>query len=443
MRRFVIALVLMLWCFSIALSGQIDPASGILPFSTQAGSLNESIDIATGNILFNIPIRSKVGTPPFVYSLMMNSHIFNNVGSWWVTYAMNGIAENLLGASWSSSFSGSSCTSGMYWTNISILDSTGAAHPLPTSFKISQCSTASLGATVATDGSGYTLVVSNQESGPWWLYDRNGNHINVFSPSPPLTLYTPDGETITETETNNGVLTFTFTDSLQTTAMTRTSTTNVPSVTYSFPGTSASGYQVNMTTNVAAATNFKCSAVSDFQTAQGHGLTLPTQVVTPVGNYTIAYENTPGKSGYVTGRVASITYPAGGSISFNYSGGSNNAGINCTSGVVPTLTVTINDNNGNNSQWTYVNSNANAASACVAGSSSACNYTVTTTDPTRSNQTVYYFAGEDQTEIASYQGGCPTTVTGCNGGGTVLKTVLTCYNGNTTNCLNPSRLLKN
>jgi hypothetical protein len=84
---------------------------------------------------------------------------------------------------------------------------------------------------------------------------------------------------------------------------------------------------------------------------------------------------------------------------------------------VPTLTVTLNDNNGNSNSWSYVNSNNSSATG---------NFTVTQTDPA-GNQTVYNFAGEYQTQMTSYQGGCPTSISGCKGSGTLLKTVATCY----------------
>jgi len=76
--------------------------------------------------------------------------------------------------------------------------------------------------------------------------------------------------------------------------------------------------------------------------------------------------------------------------------------------------------------WTIVNSN---------NSGSTNNFTVTVTDPA-TNQSVYNFGGEYQTQAKYYQG----TATG-----TPLKTVVTCYNGNFSNCatwIPPTTLLR-
>ena len=175
-------------------------------------------------------------------------------------------------------------------------------------------------------------------------------------------------------------------------------------------------------------TNFACQYWGENPGYQGRLLMSLTR---PDGaQYQFAYEPTPNGNGftndgtYFTGRIAKITFPTGGSISYAYSGG--NSGFDCTSGVVPTLTVTLNDNNGTIKTWTYTNWNYGIV-----------NYHVTKTDPA-GNQTVYYFSGEYQTQVSAYQSGCPTSIAGCNGGGTLQQTTTTCYNGNFSNCSAPS-----
>jgi RHS repeat-associated protein len=81
--------------------------------------------------------------------------------------------------------------------------------------------------------------------------------------------------------------------------------------------------------------------------------------------------------------------------------------MDCVTFVVPKLTVTVNDNNGNSSPYIYMNSDTGAASPN--------NFTVTKTDP-GSNETLFNFSGEYQTQAKYYQGT-----------GTVLKTAITCY----------------
>ena len=120
----------------------------------------------------------------------------------------------------------------------------------------------------------------------------------------------------------------------------------------------------------------------------------------------MAYEDTPGYPGDKTGRVASITLPTGGIISYTYSGG--NGGINCSDGSAATLQRQTPDGT-----WTY---------AQVKGSGAAS--TTTVTDP-QGNQTVIQFQGIYETQRQVYQGAQ---------GGTLLQTVNTCYNGAASPC---------
>jgi hypothetical protein len=159
-------------------------------------------------------------------------------------------------------------------------------------------------------------------------------------------------------------------------------------------------------------TKFNCSGIQDINYSSWP---FPTKVTTPDGGtYTIQYEVTPGNSSARTGRISQLTLPSGGYITYAYSDTTGNNGINCTTGVVPTLKRTVYDNNGNSGTWIYVNSSTTN--------------TVTVTDPGH-NQTVYNFAGEFQTQAAYYQGSAT---------GTPLKIVLTCWNNNFTNCATPS-----
>jgi len=120
-----------------------------------------------------------------------------------------------------------------------------------------------------------------------------------------------------------------------------------------------------------------------------------------------------------------MALPAGGSISYAYSGGTN--GLACPSPatasyVVPTLTRTVKDNNGHTEKWTYVNSN-NTENSSI--------FTVTIQDPAN-NYTVYTFSYQAsvhaayQTEKQVYQG----SISAQN----LINTEITCYNGNFTSC---------
>ena len=78
-RRFITISYMSLALF--LLTGQIcpaqnDPAAGINPFSTQVSGPVDSVDVATGNILIRIPVRTKSGGIPVSYSLVSNSHAY-------------------------------------------------------------------------------------------------------------------------------------------------------------------------------------------------------------------------------------------------------------------------------------------------------------------------------------------------------------------------------
>lgn len=384
------------------------------------------------------PVRSKNEKIPFSFALYGNTHayIWNNVNNhnqrtWAVSnsslynFTLVG-RERLIGTGLTSSTRTITCGSDTKDTesyNFAVIDSFGTAHPLPSTIKVDNDHCDTPPATgVTTDGSGYTMQVSN-----FSVWNRSGIEVANNPYNPVVT--DPDGAK--ESVTWNGS-TATYTDSLNTTVLTEV-LGGVPAPdTYTYlggDGSSSDGVTVQYTA-YHQKTVFGCSGVAEIDLS---GLYFPTSVsVVGGGAFTLTYETTPGYSGqkdsnglyYVTGRIQKITYPSGGSVTYAYSGGSNN-GVNCSSQVVPTLTRTVNDNNGNNGTWTYVNSNT---------SGTAGNFTVTETDAA-SNKTVHSFSGEYQTQAIYYQGTS-----------TVLKTVTTCYGSNgsappsRTNCPAPSTI---
>ena len=121
--------------------------------------------------------------------------------------------------------------------------------------------------------------------------------------------------------------------------------------------------------------------------------------------YQFHYEPTPGFSGDVTGRLASVTLPTLGTISYTYTGGSSGH-ITCTDGSTPGLTRATPDGT-----WTYTR---------TAGTGAA--YTTTVTDP-QSDVTKIQFQGiyETQRQVN-------------NGSSTLLQTTNTCYNVSASPC---------
>jgi RHS repeat-associated protein len=420
-----------------------DPASGILPFSTQTAWLDESVDLATSSITVQLPVRRKFG---FGYSLVGGSHSYAFARPT-ATFATWGISTGLGGA-WAGSvtagFSGNSGNSnpcGEIWSGFFVVDPTGGIHKTTNaSVSSGYCGYGTSSTGTTTDDTGYTLIVVLVSNAPidtftltYSIYDKSGNKIwtNDSNPNYAEGEFTdPDGNSTTTTWP--AAWTATSTDPYSSTpVLTSVQPANIQGSTpgpntYSY--TDAGGtetYSVHYA-SYSFATNFQCPnlAVSGLPLVDQNGsseLYLPYEVNVPgQGNYTIAYEQTPGYSGsgsygqYTTGRIAQITYPSGALISYSYGG--TNHGINCNSYVVPTLTVTVNYGNGNSGTWRYVNSN---------NSNTASNFTVTETDPAN-NQTVYTFSNEFQTQVQYYEGSAT---------GVALKTVVTCYNGDTGNCV--------
>ena len=143
----------------------------------------------------------------------------------------------------------------------------------------------------------------------------------------------------------------------------------------------------------------------------GGGLLIDNIVLADGTQYTFQYEPTPDPNsqyppGSTTGRLTSVTLPTGATVSYSYLGP--NHGIVCSDGTTAGFTRTTPDGT-----WTYVRS--------VSGTSS----TTTVTDP-QGNQTIYNFQGAYETERQIYQGSASA--------GTLLKIIISCYNGNNANC---------
>src|SRR5439155_9574113 len=98
--------------------------------------------------------------------------------------------------------------------------------------------------------------------------------------------------------------------------------------TYTPPSASNVAYVMHYTAKNIK-TNFGCSGITEYT---GSNISLVTDITLPDNSqYLFTYEPTPGFSGYVTGRIASITLPTGGTINYTYTGGSSGH-ITCADG---------------------------------------------------------------------------------------------------------------
>jgi RHS repeat-associated protein len=274
---------------------------------------------------------------------------------------------------------------------------------------------------VAPDGSGYTIKITpNAGYVNANLLTTDGTILNPLLSANPPSQQTPYSSADRNGNEINADLSGHFYDTLSSTtpALTVTGTgtpTSPVTFTYTAPVGSAS-YKVVYST-YKLQTHFGCSNVTEYGGSNGFSAYLVSEVDLPDGSkYSFGYESTlGGASGAVTGRLASVTFPSGGTISYTYLGGdSSHNGITCADGSAAGLKRYTPDT-GSSAYWNY---------ARTPGTGKA--YTTTITDPTSSaNQTVIHFQGIYETQRQVYQGSTS---------GTLLTTTNTCYNGAASPC---------
>jgi YD repeat-containing protein len=247
------------------------------------------------------------------------------------------------------------------------------------------------------------LVTQNSTS---TATDTNGNQISVTNPS------TPSWRLAYTDSTGNNILNATTTLNGNGVAA---------GATYSYTGPNNATETVTVTsTTPSIHTDFGCSAIFEYSNGT---YPLVNQISLPDGSsYQIGYDT--------NGRISSVTLPAGGTVSYNYNGPNN--GMMCQDGGSSGFTRTTPDGT-----WTYARSYSTTTGV----------WTTTVTDP-RGNNTVYTFSGP--LALTWVQGSFPnytlTTIVQpeyevqrqvyqlVNGQQVLMKTMLTCYNGNFTNC---------
>lgn len=421
--------LLVLLCFS-AYPASAQVQLGTPAFGSYAGG-PDTVNLGNNNVRWLVPVVHKAGRgTPFSFDLVYNTSVWYPVtsgstttwtpnqfgwvastpsGGGYVTYkTLNRTCRFFMETQWVTE----PYTEYYYWTYV---DAFGTAHlfngatynPAP------DCGPQTTTATMGTnDGSG--LQLSADEDVATSLKSSKGASISFGSRA-----YTDrNGNQITQ---SGGV----YTDTLGTTALTVTGS-GTPSSPYLFSYTAPSGgtasYSMKFTAYTVK-TNFGCSGVTEYGATSQN---LVSEIDLPDGTkYTMTYEATPGFSGDVTGRLASITLPTGGTVSYSYSGGSN--GVNCTDGSAATLSRTTPDGT-----WTYAHSEVSGA-----------HWQTKVTTPADSqnsgsigDDTVIDFQADSngtsgtsntfETQRAAYQGSSSS--------GTLLRTTTICYNTNTTNC---------
>jgi hypothetical protein len=194
-----------------------------------------------------------------------------------------------------------------------------------------------------------------------------------------------------------------ITDTLGTAAITG----SAGNISYTAPSGVSASFSYS-STNFKVQTAWGCPGVAEFSATS---MNLLTKLALPDGSfYQITYEPTSPGSQNVTGRISSMRLPTGGTIFYTYTGGDTGKGIVCADGSTAGFNRTTPDGT-----WKYLRSNI------VTSTRSS---TTTITDP-QGNNTVVNFSGNYETQRQVYTGAAT---------GTPLETLVTCYNGNTSNC---------
>jgi RHS repeat-associated protein len=366
--------------FSGFARAQVNP--GAPQFSAYDSHVADTVNLQNLNISLNIPLMSKNGAMPFHFAANANSYVsWSRTNPTWHPSMQNNSPQNdplawsvnnlisvnpsvpLFMYSTTSTLCPDGHTRTTKFTNWGIGTADGSLHWLPKNLlsDTTGCYKAAFTGTTI-DGSGYTLSVNL--GAVQSLYDRTGTKIWQTS----------------LTDSNNNVLSttsayMTFTDTLNTTAMTATSSTAGP---FKWTDVNGGSPQISVTnTTMTLQSAFNCSGVNDYNFASQ---SMPTSVSFPNGTTLgISYERTP-NSGNYTGRLGGLTLPTGGTVSYAYSDSSGHNGIDCTYQVTPTLKRTTSDGT-TEYDWALVNN----------GSGNYGN-TTTVTDP-GGNKTVYTFTG--------------------------------------------------
>jgi RHS repeat-associated protein len=372
-------------------------------FSTIETHEYDTINLATLGLQLNVPIRTKAGHIPFSFHLTGTSQITvtqNTQASFFQGgTGLSGSESHLFQTLGNTTNTLCTLPSGNKMSNFYVTDSLGNNHKfLITVGPGNPCAPLTAGAYALADNSGLYLQVTYSGNPTYVLWDVSGNSSSGALDTasyPPLT--DPNGNTIS-----------TGTDTLGEPGI---QVTGGIGAQQTFEWTDALTNPQKVTLNNSPVTQYLAFGCS--YDDPSWPTNLPTSILFPDNSTaSLTYEKSPLNNAYYTGRLASLTLPTGGTISYTYSGGTN--GINCLDGTPATMTRTTPDG-----QWVYTH---------VAAITKP---TTTVTDP-QGNNTVYTFSDITynlEIERQVYNG----AVAPAN----LIKTVITCYNNvnsSATNC---------
>lgn len=239
-----------------------------------------------------------------------------------------------------------------------------------------------------------------------YAYDNSGHYMDATEPWSPI-MKSPAGDVVngTLTDTNGNyisqiVVSGSETDWKDTLGrITLKIITSGNTVSYKILDQNNTYQTATLTsTSYNIKTNFTCTGVTNYTGTAN----LPTSLALPNGqSFSFTYEDTPGFSGYKTGRLKRVTLPTGGYYEYIYPT-TGSGGLNCADGTGINLTRNVNDGTTTNA-WLF--------SRAQSGS----NWVTTLTPPTLSydtagNDSVYTFnSGGQLTTQQVYQGSSGTS----------------------------------
>jgi hypothetical protein len=397
LRKVVCAFTLL--AATSAVMGQV--ATGNYTFGTFDNKGIDTINVGNLNVDLSIPVLNKAGRGmPFYYNLRYDSSVWSpatvsGATVWTPTQAFgwHGDTEVETGyVSYSTEYFTFTDPDGEDFTetihdNFTYHDPFGVQHWFETStvnmycwgtLQPAYCTEQYPSFTEsAIDGSGYTLTVSNYTTSA--ITGATGKQFAVSSTS---------SGAATDTDSNGNQISVNssgqFTDTLGDVVLSVSGNAPNPvTFMYTNPKGTSSNYKMNYELYTVK-TDFGVSGVTEYGPLSN---SLVSSITLPDGSsYSFTYEETPGSctpvsgtysSNCVTGRIASVTLPTGGTINYSYSGGNN--GIESdgsTAGLTRTLST--------GGSWKY-------SRALVSGTPGpGSTWTTTVVDPSNNNTLVNF-----------------------------------------------------
>jgi hypothetical protein len=417
-------------------------ATGTYAFGTYDNKRLDTINLGNLNVHFSLPVLNKAGRGiPFSYNLSYDSSVWypataNGVTSWTQTqdFGWTGNTQNSTGYLGHTTVEseikiptgrGGIVLTYYCWTyaNWVYNDAYGVAHPFPSGVETMKCTggVADIPTAngTATDGSGYTLSLTNETTGT--ITTPAGHTFNPPNdPNGSGTSFDNSGNYIS-TDGNGH-----FTDTTGNVVLTVAGTAPNPQ-TFTYTDTHGSPQAVTVTYKAyTIQTNFQCGPTGPTEYGPLPGylvdtITYPDSSVT----YKFSYEKTPNFPANVTGRLIGIELPQGDTISYSYPNDAH-YGVECADGSASGLTRTLSSDSGSAaSVFSYSRTSPHGANTShtevVDGLNNDLNYDFVEPSNLATGIGALYY----ETNRNVYEG--PET-------GTAFVARQTCYNGSASPC---------